>query len=171
MRRSPAPLLGLRVLALAVLVLLCTPSPALAEQFQKDKTPLTGLGGSAEAAPASSGSGIGRLVLGLAIVAGLVLGLRWLLKRANRSKSPQATGALQIVATTSLAQNRFVHLIRVGNELVLVGSAEQGITPLRVYEAAEARTLETSIGIEPFVDTGSAGVSGLLGDLRRRTAR
>jgi flagellar protein FliO/FliZ len=174
-RRSPASLsFGLRALLLAALVALCAPPASFAEPFKKDQTPLpSGFGQSDAAATSSGGSGMGRLVLGLLVVAALVLALRWLVKRANRTRSPQSVGSLQVVATTALAQNRAVHLIRVGDELVLVGSAEQGVTPLRVYGPGEARTLEQVMGADGFVDTAgsSGGIGQLLGDIRRRTAR
>jgi flagellar protein FliO/FliZ len=151
---------------------LCAPTAALAEAFQKDQTPLTGLGGSESASAPDTGSSLGRLVIGMLVVGALIFALRWFLKRTNRDRSVQATGSLEIVATTPLAQNRAVHLIRVGDELVLVGSAEQGVTPLRVYNAAEARTLDATLNADTFVDTnGGRGVGQLLGDLRRRTAR
>ena len=46
-----------------------------------------------------------------------------------------------MVATTQLAANRSLHLLRVGDELILVGAAEHGVTPLRVYNAGEAAAL------------------------------
>ena len=156
----------------ALVAALCAPATALAEAFQKDQTPLTGLDGGDTAAAPDTGSSLGRLVIGMLIVGALVLGLRWFLKRTNRERSIQATGSLQVVATTPLAQNRAVHLVRVGDELVLVGSAEHGVTQLRVYSAAEARTLDAQLSADDFVDTnGGKGVGQLLGDLRRRTAR
>jgi flagellar protein FliO/FliZ len=165
-----------RLLALAALAFLCTPAGALAaDSFKKDTTPLpTDLtGGDSAAAASDGGSGVGRLVFGLIVVVGLVLALRWFVKRANRDRSPQGAGSLQVVATTALAQGRSVHLLRVGDELVLVGSAEHGVTPLRVYTPAEARTLEQTLDGQ-FVETGGsagAGVGSFLHDLRKRTAR
>jgi flagellar protein FliO/FliZ len=40
-----------------------------------------------------------------------------------------------------LGPNRSVHLIRAGRELVLVGSAEHGIVPIRTYSEDEALAL------------------------------
>ena len=167
----------IRLLAFAALAFLIAPAGALAaDGFKKDTTPLpTDLTGSdtASAAASDGGSGLGRLVFGLVVVVGLVLALRWFVKRANRTKSPQALGGLEVVATTPLAQNRAVHLIRVGDELVLVGSGEQGVTPLRVYTPSEARHLEQTLdAAAPFVETsGGAGIGSFLHDLRKRTAR
>jgi flagellar protein FliO/FliZ len=168
----------LRVLALTALVFLCAPAAVLgADAFEKDQTPLpsdlSGAGESTSTAAADGGSSFGRLVLGLLVVAGLLLALRWFVKRANRERAPQNLGSLQVVATTALAQGRAVHLLRVGDELVLVGSAEHGVTPLRVYAPQEARNLEQTLSADAaFVDTdGGPGIAGLLGDLRKRTAR
>jgi flagellar protein FliO/FliZ len=168
----------IRLLACAALAFLIAPAGALAaDGFKKDTTPLpSDLTGTDTASTAASdgGSGIGRLVFGLIVVVGLVLALRWFVKRANRDRtSPDATGSLQVVATTPLAQGRAVHLLRVGDELVLVGSAEQGVTPLRVYSSSEARNLEQTLDAAgPFVETsGGAGIGSFLHDLRKRTAR
>ena len=176
-RRSPAlPAFGLRVcvfLIAALLALLSAPANGLAaDAFQKDQTPLTGLEETDTAAAPDSGSSLGRLVIGMLVVGALVVGLRWFIKRTNRDRSPRQTGSLEVVATTPLAQNRAVHLIRVGDELVLVGSAEHGVTQLRVYDAAETRALDARLDADTFTETSAgAGVGQLLGDLRKRTAR
>jgi flagellar protein FliO/FliZ len=166
----------LRLFALSALAFLIAPAGALAaESFKKDTTPLPSdlTGTETTSAASDGGSGVGRLIFGLVVVVGLVLALRWFVKRANRDRSPQGTGSLEVVATTPLAQGRAVHLLRVGDELVLVGSAEQGVTPLRVYSSSEARTLEQTLDAAgPFVDTsGGAGIGTFLHDLRKRTAR
>jgi flagellar protein FliO/FliZ len=166
----------MRLLALSALAFLIAPAGALAaESFEKDTTPLPSDLTSTETTAAASdgGSGVGRLIFGLVVVVGLVLALRWFVKRANRDRTPQSTGSLEVVATTPLAQGRAVHLLRVGDELVLVGSAEQGVTPLRVYSPSEARTLEQTLdAAAPFVGTsGGAGIGTFLHDLRKRTAR
>jgi flagellar protein FliO/FliZ len=79
-----------------------------------------------------------------------------------------------------------VHLIRAGRELVLVGSAEHGIVPIRTYTEDEARSL--GLLAPPQLGTGDdAGdggtaprrstdrlrdaLAGVLERLRDRTAR
>jgi flagellar protein FliO/FliZ len=81
-----------------------------------------------------------------------------------------------------LGPNRSVHLIRAGRELVLVGSAEHGIVPIRTYTEDEARDLGLLQLGSGDID-GDAGAAAkpadkfklLLGDtvdrLRDRTAR
>ena len=55
---------------------------------------------------------------------------------------------------------------------MLVGSAENGVTQLRVYDAAETRSLDALLDADTFTATTvGGGVGQLLGDLRKRTAR
>jgi flagellar protein FliO/FliZ len=82
-----------------------------------------------------------------------------------------------------LGPGRSVHLIRAGRELVLVGSAEHGIVPIRTYTEDEAQALgllaDPALG--PGDDDAPRGtgpadrVRYALGDtldrLRQRTAR
>lgn len=85
------------------------------------------------------------MIVGLAIVLVVIYGVYWLLKAYKKTKSAASDGRLEVVATTVLGPNRSVHLIRVGDELVLVGSAEHGVTRLRVYDPEEAAVLTSRI--------------------------
>jgi flagellar protein FliO/FliZ len=179
--RRLAPVLGLLLAG-------CYPLPALGADpaFKRDTTPLsTNVSGGADGthAAASAGSSGGaalRMLLGLAIVLALIFGIYKLLKRsaAKNDGTVRAHGDLQVVATTPLAQSRALHLVRVGDELVLVGSSEQGVTRIRVYSADEARRL----GFDPYAagptftpTTGPADRPGLgtslVETLRKMTAR
>jgi flagellar protein FliO/FliZ len=98
----------------------------------------------APAAEHSSGGGGGivRTIVGLAVVIGVIFGLHWLLKQVKGSRESRSTGGgLQPLSTLALGPGRSLHLVRAGNEIVLVGSAEHGVTPLRVYSEEEARAL------------------------------
>jgi flagellar protein FliO/FliZ len=75
-----------------------------------------------------------------------------------------------------------VHLIRAGRELVLVGSAEHGIVPIRTYTEDEARDLgllaaaQLGSGDDDAAPGGPAGkarslATAVLDRLRERTAR
>jgi flagellar protein FliO/FliZ len=128
---------------------LAMPQAALAG-FRQDRTPLPKAvtDGSAGASTIAGGGGVGtiaRTVVGLAIVLGVVYGLYWLLKSAGRSRGGDGSGRIELVATTQLAPNRTLHLLRCGDEMILVGAAESGVTPLRVYthdDAAAAGLLD-----------------------------
>jgi flagellar protein FliO/FliZ len=161
-------------LAFVALVLAC-PSVAAAGAFHRDRTPLpASVAGGTSNASGSSGAHVSatgsfaRMIVGLAIVIAVIYGVYWLLKAYGRSKG----GALRddcrmsVLATTTLAPNRSLHLVRVGDELVLVGSAEGGVSPLRVYTPDEARRLDADSLTPTPPQRGS-----FLEELRKRTAR
>jgi flagellar protein FliO/FliZ len=88
------------------------------------------------------GGGIVRTIVGLAVVIGVIFGLHWVLKQVKGSRESRSTGGgLQPLSTLALGPGRSLHLVRAGNEVVLVGSAEHGVTPVRVYSEEEARAL------------------------------
>jgi flagellar protein FliO/FliZ len=103
--------------------------------------------GSASDAPAKSvqsagGGGIVRTIVGLAVVLGVIYGLFWVLKNIKASKESTAAGeGLETLATLPLGTGKSLHLVRAGREIVLLGTAEQAIAPIRRYSEAEARTL------------------------------
>jgi flagellar protein FliO/FliZ len=135
---SPARIARAIVGALATL-LLAAPV-ALAATPEGERTPLN-LDSSEQTAQASGGGGgIARMVVGLAVVLGVIYGLSWVLKQVRASREAQATGGgLQAVSTLPLGPNRSLHLVRVGSDLVLLGAAEKGITPIRGYDLEQAR--------------------------------
>ena len=66
-----------------------------------------------------------RTIVGLAIVIGVIYGLYWVLKQVKASREDKAPGAgLKTLATLPLGQNRAMHLVRAGDEVVLVGVGE-----------------------------------------------
>ncbi len=150
-------------LAFVALVLAC-PSAAVAGPFHRDRTPLP-----ASVSGASSATGsFARMIVGLAIVIAVIYGIYWLLKAYGRSKGGglRDDGRMNVLATTTLAPNRSLHLVRVGDEVVLVGSAEGGVSPLRVYSAEEARRLDAD-SLQPVAPQRGS----LIEELRKRTAR
>jgi flagellar protein FliO/FliZ len=94
-----------------------------------------------EAAGSSSG-GLVRTIVGLAIVIGVIYGLYWVLKQVKASREEKSSGVgLKTLATLPLGQNRAMHLVRAGDEVVLVGVGDHGVTPIRTYGENEARAL------------------------------
>jgi flagellar protein FliO/FliZ len=91
----------------------------------------------------TSGSGsLVRTIVGLAVVIGVIYGVAWVLRQVKDSREARVSGAgLQHAATIPLGPNRSLHLVRAGRELVLVGSAEHGVTPIRTYSEDEAIAL------------------------------
>jgi flagellar protein FliO/FliZ len=100
------------------------------------------LGGQAANAHAASGGNIARTIVGLAIVLAVIFGLRWVMKqyKAGREKKAAGTG-LASMATLPLGKDRSLHVVRAGREVLVVGSGEHGVTPVRSYSEEEARAL------------------------------
>jgi flagellar protein FliO/FliZ len=97
------------------------------------------------------GGGLVRTVVGLAVVIGVIFGLHWILKQVKASRDSASTGSgLQTLSTLALGPGRALHLVRAGSEVVLVGSADNAVTPLRVYSEDEARAL----GLFDTADSG-----------------
>jgi flagellar protein FliO/FliZ len=131
----------------------------------------------------SSGSGsLARTFIGLAVVVAVIYGLTWVLRQMRKSSSDdmRAMGVgLSTEASMPLGPGRSVHLIRAGRELVLVGSAEHGIVPIRTYTEEEAHALgllgQPQLGEDDDGTRSDSRVRNVLGDvldkLRQRTAR
>jgi flagellar protein FliO/FliZ len=139
-----------------------------------ENTPLNLTSSTATHAAAGSSSGILRTVIGLVIVVALIYGVAWVLKRVKRRGGGGASGnGLTQLASLPLGAGRSIALIRAGKEVVLVGIAEHGVTPIRTYTEAEV----IAGGIDPPedqipdhepVDDRSPGMLHLL---RRLTVR
>jgi flagellar protein FliO/FliZ len=133
------------ILPAAVFGCLLTAPVAFAAPGDGENTKLN-LGSADEpAAQASSGPGGGsivRTIVGLAIVLGVIYGLHWVLKQIKASKDSGAMGeSLETIATLPLGTSRALHLVRAGREIVLIGTAEHTIAPIRRYSEDEARAL------------------------------
>jgi flagellar protein FliO/FliZ len=87
------------------------------------------------------GGGLGRAVLGLVLVVGAILVVSRLLKASQKRRFGLGGGpssALEVLSTTPLGPNRNLHLLRIGQEVLLIGAAEGGISRLRTFDPAEA---------------------------------
>lgn len=141
MKTSPTSLIGA---ASACVTTWLLAAPAALAAASGEDTPLNlddaPKGSPAEkAAETGGGGGIARMIVGLALVLGVIYGLAWVLKQIKSSKDAEATGTgMTQVSSLPLGPGRSVHLLRVGDELLLVGSAEKGVTPLRRYGLEEA---------------------------------
>jgi flagellar protein FliO/FliZ len=177
-------------LAAAPLCVLLAPATVFAAGSAKDPygetTPLNlpADSGASHASSVGSGSGsLARTFIGLAVVVAVIYGLTWVLKQMKSSKEERHHGiGLSTEASMPLGPGRSVHLIRAGRELVLVGSAEQGIVPIRTYTEDEARELGLLAGDLASEADGFAATtkpaekvkvafSDVLERLRERTAR
>jgi flagellar protein FliO/FliZ len=165
---------------------LAVPAAALAASFTGpgEDTPLNLPADAPHKAATVGGSGnLVRTIVGLAVVIATIYGVAWILRQVKESKETRVSGAgLQHAATIPLGPNRSLHLVRAGRELVLVGSAEHGVVPIRTYTEAEAIAIgliepepdpddDDASGRGPRPSVGPPRRSGLLGRLREATTR
>ena len=118
-------------------------TPIFAAVAAHGENQLLELGSSSTASnAASSGGSIARTIVGLGIVILVIFGLRWVLKQFKHGREKKAAGGgLSSMATLPLGQNRSLHVVRAGREVLVVGSGEHGVTPVRSYSEEEARAL------------------------------
>jgi flagellar protein FliO/FliZ len=139
---------------------LLAPAGALAATGAGEDTPLNlpADGGAKKISADSGGGSLVRTFVGLAIVLAVIYGVAWVLKQVKRSKEERGQGtSLETTAVVALGPNRSLHLVRAGRELVLVGVAEHGVTPIRTYTEDEAIDLGL---IDEDADLESMGVPG-----------
>jgi flagellar protein FliO/FliZ len=122
----------------------------------------------------SGGGSLVRTFVGLAIVLAVIYGVAWVLKQVKASKEERVRGhGLKATAVVPLGPNRALHLVRAGRELVLVGVAEHGVTPIRTYTEDEA--IELGLIAEDGEDFEEepprAGAVRWLDRIRDRTVR
>ena len=127
------------------------------------------------ASSSSSGGGsIVRTIVGLFIVIAVIYGLAWIMKHAKKSKVRPTGQALSQVANLPLGGGRSVAVVRAGREILVVGVAENGVTPIRSYSEAEAIALgievpaQESENANPVLETP---LGRIVDGLRRMTAR
>src|ERR1700729_1256972 len=125
---------------------------------------------------ASSGGGgasIIRTIVGLFIVIPVIYGIAWIMKQAKKSKVKPTGQGLSQVANLPLGGGRSVAVVRAGKEVLVVGVAENGVTPIRSYSEAEAIALGIEVPPEKpaSFDQAEKPSDRVLDVLRRITAR
>lgn len=98
---------------------------------------------------AGSTSGImGRFIFGLIVVIAAIYGVHAILKRAARSRggmpNAAASSAVEVIASTPLAQGRVLHVVRLGDEVAVLGATDHSIT--RVGSLTPEALMQTSSG-------------------------
>jgi flagellar protein FliO/FliZ len=140
-----------------------------------ENTPLHLSGSTVATHAASSGGGasIVRTVVGLAIVIAVIYGITWIMKLAKKGKTRTTGNGLSQLAHLPLGSGRSVTVVRAGNEVIVVGVAENGVTPLRTYTEAEA--IANGIQVPPEApqgfDQAESSFGGVMHLLRRMTVR
>jgi flagellar protein FliO/FliZ len=153
-----------RIVLLCVVALLLTPLPALRAQESAD--PAAGrpprpaeesllILDTGEEVQGNEGEGVQggplvsswdflRMVLILAAVVGVIYLIFWFLKRGLRRQLPQ-NDLIHLLGTRNLSGNRSLHLVEMGKQVFLVGSAEGSIS--LISEIRDRETLD-SIALE-----------------------
>lgn len=165
------PVALIRASAAAFACCLVAPSLALAADGEHTPLHLDDSGARPAEAVGASGGGVVRTIVGLVVVIGVIYGLTWVLKQVKAGKQDAADGSgLATLATLPLGTNRSLHLVRAGEEVVLVGAGEHGVTPIRTYSQAEARTLGLLDADEQApAEVFASGRKRLIDRLRDRT--
>ena len=111
--------------------------------------------------------------MGLFIVIAVIYGIAWIMKQAKKSKHRPTGRGLTQVASLPLGSGRSVAVVRAGREVLVVGVAENGVTPIRSYSEAEAIALGIEIPPEKpeVADRAEKPSDRVLDVLRRITAR
>ena len=98
--------------------------------------------------------GIGHYLLttaiSLALVLALAVGFLWLMRRLM--PKPRGTRTVQILESVVLEQRRALHLIKVGNRTMLLGSTDGGISLLKQFDEGEIDTEPQPDAPTRFID-------------------
>jgi flagellar protein FliO/FliZ len=153
-----------------------TPAPAaLAAASDGERTPLR-LSTTAAHHASSGSSSIVRTLIALVIVCGVIYAVARVLK-AVKGREHRASGeGLAQLAMLPLGTNKSLALVRSGQDIVLVGVSESGVTPIKTYTEAEA--IESGVWSGPTLPPADAGSGdqaeptfGWLENLRKLTVR
>jgi flagellar protein FliO/FliZ len=120
------------------------------------------------------GSSIVRTIVGLFIVIAVIYGIAWIMKQAKKGKARPSGHGLSQLANLPLGSGRSVAVVRAGREILVVGVAENGVTPIRSYSEAEAMALGIDVPSEESENADPAlekPLGRVLDGLRKMTAR
>ncbi len=134
------------IAALGACVLACaSPASAFTPSVTTggENTPLNLAGSAGVSHPTSSGgASLVRTIVGLAIVIAVIWGLAWVMRQVKAGREGghalQSSAELASVAALTLGSGRSVHLVRAGNDYVLLGATEHGVAPIHRYTEEQA---------------------------------
>lgn len=197
--RRPRPALGWAIAGvLLALALALTALPAhaagrsaattAASVSPNERLPIPAGSSSPVSVSGGAGGTMLRLGLGMVVVVGLIALVWYVLKRVQRSRYPalddrSSTGLIDVLATAPLGPNRSLHLVNVGEEIVLVGATDHAVAPIVRIGAEDAAPLVGAVAPPPKsfgADPGAAARSraqqnaadaSLVDRLRAMTAR
>lgn len=150
-------------------------APKPSEGFEQTKLNLTTTTAK-HTSSTSFGATMVRTFIGLLIVVAVIYALTWVMRKTKSAGTGNAEvgSGLEQVASLPLGTNRAVALVRVGDELHLLGVAEHSISELRTFTEEEAYALGIPFHAEESSRPGGAGgqlVNRAVETLRRWTVR
>ena len=108
-----------------------------------------------------------RMILVLGGVVGVIYLLFYLLKRGARSRHPE-NELIRVLDNRELSSNRALHLVEVGTNIFLVGSAESGVTLISEIKDKESQdSLRLDISQTPVAVHGRRTFSDIFAGLFR----
>ena len=114
-----------------------------------------------------------RMVAALALVLGLILALRWLLRRLGGGRgSPGASGEVELLSRTPLSARHSVLLVRVGKRVLVVGVGGDNLRTLTEIEEPEqvSQLLGATRRTAGGSPSGGSGFTRALSNWRGRMA-
>jgi flagellar protein FliO/FliZ len=141
--------------------------------FENKPIHLTSSNSATHVSSGSFSGSIVRTIVGLLIVIAVIYGLTWVIRQGKASKNAGSGDGLERVASLPLGTNKSVALVRVGDELHLLGVAEHGVTGIRVFSEDEAYELGLPFHSDDddHVGGGPAPIQRIVDSFRRFTVR
>jgi flagellar protein FliO/FliZ len=140
-----------------------------------ENTPLHISGaGKVHAAAGGSGSSVLRTIIALVVVLAIIYAVARVLRAVKGRDVVRASGnGLAQIATLPLGTGRSIALVRSGRDIVLLGVAEHGVTPIKTYTEAEAIAAGIDLPEELSADFDQAEkpFDRVVDGLRRLTVR
>lgn len=163
-----------RFVSLCLLVLtgvLLTAHSALAASGLGEKTPLhlpaghtTTTPQTTVTSPTISGGSVVKTFIVLVLVVALIYGLARLARRFNPTRFPklQASGEIEVLATQALFQGRLLHVVRVGDKVMVLGSTDQSVSRLASLNEED---IESMLALRQVKESSKAPASSFRGAL------
>ena len=151
------------IAGLAVAIGLWLPAALAGAARDPEKLPIQPGGSTDNGISASGGSTLLRMGVALLVVVAVIAAIWYVLKRVRTAKYPEmdsrGSGLIDVLATTPLGPNRNLHLVRVGDEIVVIGATEHSVNAVARFDGdgAEALTQDLSVPDARGAFTPSAG--------------
>lgn len=99
----------------------------------------------AQAALPETGSSVLQMIMGLAVVVGMIIGTLWLLKRLGMPRGP-SSGLMRVVAGTAVGPRERVVILEIGTTWLVLGVAPGEVSMLAEVPRLEVPTSPTGEG-------------------------